>query len=611
LWVIWDIGSLPGAVNTIGVGDGSAAVDGDTSPSSAYAQAPAGMRALTVDLGKVYEVDAVKVWHYYNDGRTYNGTRVEVGLSTTSMTTVFDSAISGLYPESAAGKTHAFAKQKARFVRDWVNGSSVNPYNHWMEVEVYGDTERVSFDGQTEGGVYTNLVRSNGPAEIIDRWNRMAVAAGFPGLSFVSMYRDGRGLGIPALMAYNHVDQTVFNVRSDGLKYADYDAFTTGFEKGWADFFALNQNCIVNVSPGWDDSPLYPSSQTKSITHNTPDKFRTLLNKAKSFVNGNNIPPKLIMNEAWDEWGEGAVLAPTDRWGFGHLDALRREFTDGKPPAPSHLRAKGIGGKRINLIWTPAIESAGFDGYIVYRNGVEIGRTSWPHFSDESPISPGVLAQYHVVAVDAQSAVSLESNTVDITLNSPPPLSPTLYVSGKDHSLEITWSAVEDDKGSLTAGYSVDVSLNPSFSEFMPGWQDRNVGNALSATVTGLASGTSYYVRARAFDRWGNPSNPSPTIIGRTLASDDLTVNGARCYPNPFRRGGSAQTIVFDHMPPETSLRILTMEGKFVTTLTVDKFGRAEWDLRNRDGSAVANGVYVAILSMDGHRKTIKFIVEK
>lgn len=45
------------------------------------------------------------------------------------------------YNNSAvSGKTHTFTQQNVRYVRDYLNGSTVNTGNHWTEIEVWGTT---------------------------------------------------------------------------------------------------------------------------------------------------------------------------------------------------------------------------------------------------------------------------------------------------------------------------------------------------------------------------------------------------------------------------------------------------------------------------------------
>jgi phage minor structural protein len=84
--------------------NGSRVTDNDTN-SNNYASGASGVsQYVQIDLGAVYEdIDYIQVWHYYADGRTYNGTKVEVSADGITWTTVFDSALSGIYKETADG----------------------------------------------------------------------------------------------------------------------------------------------------------------------------------------------------------------------------------------------------------------------------------------------------------------------------------------------------------------------------------------------------------------------------------------------------------------------------------------------------------------------------
>jgi RHS repeat-associated protein len=120
------------------------AVNGDTWANSGsgtdreFAYTSGGLHYLQLDLGAVYSVDKVKVWHYGVGGRTYHNTKTQVSEDGVTWTTVFDSAVSGEYAETAAGKTHTFATRNVRYVRDYLNGSTANTGNHWVEMEVWG-----------------------------------------------------------------------------------------------------------------------------------------------------------------------------------------------------------------------------------------------------------------------------------------------------------------------------------------------------------------------------------------------------------------------------------------------------------------------------------------
>ncbi|KQR93286.1 hypothetical protein ASG01_08800 [Chryseobacterium sp. Leaf180] len=77
--------------------------DGDPNTYDYYEGAGNIGEFILVDLGALYEIDSVKVWHYYGDGRTYHGTKTQVSADGVNWVTVFDSAISGGYSETPQG----------------------------------------------------------------------------------------------------------------------------------------------------------------------------------------------------------------------------------------------------------------------------------------------------------------------------------------------------------------------------------------------------------------------------------------------------------------------------------------------------------------------------
>ena len=65
-------------------------------------------------------------------------------------------------------------------------------------------------------------------------------------------------------------------------------------------------------------------------------------------------------------------------------------------------------------------------------------------------------------------------------------------------SFMATWPSV---RGAI--GYLLDVSTSISFSSYVNGYHDLDVGNATGSVVTGLDRGTTYYYRVRAYDSTG------------------------------------------------------------------------------------------------------------
>ena len=87
---------------------------------------------------------------------------------------------------------------------------------------------------------------------------------------------------------------------------------------------------------------------------------------------------------------------------------------------------------------------------------------------------------------------------------------PTVNINSssvKQTSFDCSWTKV-----SGANGYRVDVSTSPDFQSFVPGYNNKDVGNVTSLTVTGLNVNTKYYVRVRAY----NPGQSASSNVAST-----------------------------------------------------------------------------------------------
>src|SRR5207253_1278737 len=72
-------------------------------------------------------------------------------------------------------------------------------------------------------------------------------------------------------------------------------------------------------------------------------------------------------------------------------------------------------------------------------------------------------------------------------------------------SFAASWSGV-----SGATDYRLDVSTSNSFTTYVPGYQDLDVGNMTSYNVTGLSAQTRYYYRVRAYN--GCDTSPNSNV---------------------------------------------------------------------------------------------------
>ena len=82
-----------------------------------------------------------------------------------------------------------------------------------------------------------------------------------------------------------------------------------------------NKRVLPAVMPMWDNTP---RRRNNAIVYenSTPDLYATWLEDAIQYVVKNRAEQeRVILLNAWNEWGEGAYLEPDRRFGYAYLEA--------------------------------------------------------------------------------------------------------------------------------------------------------------------------------------------------------------------------------------------------------------------------------------------------
>lgn len=133
-------------------GDNEYVVDGDKTPdATSMLQLPGGLQWVQLDLGAEHVISAVCVWHDQGDERVYKDMVVQISNDATfakGVTTIFNndhdnSAKLGKgtdkeYRERNDGRPIDAKLTKGRYVRCYSNGSTSEPVNNYIEIEVFG-----------------------------------------------------------------------------------------------------------------------------------------------------------------------------------------------------------------------------------------------------------------------------------------------------------------------------------------------------------------------------------------------------------------------------------------------------------------------------------------
>ena len=91
--------------STISYGTPERVTDGDLN-TNVYFETEIDKAYVQVDLGQIYDISEVKVWHY--NARTYHETKTEISEDGLEWITIFDSAIEGEYLETPQGHSITF-----------------------------------------------------------------------------------------------------------------------------------------------------------------------------------------------------------------------------------------------------------------------------------------------------------------------------------------------------------------------------------------------------------------------------------------------------------------------------------------------------------------------
>jgi uncharacterized protein YjdB len=145
--------------------------DGSKNTNSYTDDYPAsGLQYVQVDLGGNFDINDIKLWHYFGDGRKYHDVIVQVSNDptfTTGVKTVFNndtnnsaargSGANNEYAETSSGLDISLDAVNGRYVRFYSNGNTVNNNNHYVEIEIYG-CKSTTVSNQATGKSMTSSV---------------------------------------------------------------------------------------------------------------------------------------------------------------------------------------------------------------------------------------------------------------------------------------------------------------------------------------------------------------------------------------------------------------------------------------------------------------------
>lgn len=243
---------------------------------------------------------------------------------------------------------------KFKFCLNWCNHAPAEMMTA-KELERFGDLvikkylahpSYLKIDGKPvlfilSGYSFVKNLGIEGAKKEFEKFEQRCKDAGLKGLYLVSCegyimgednLKDGFAAGIDTFCLYNYPyagTKVTGPGKHEEASYADLVDQGTGL---WTHWNNLCKGAFwPTVMPGWDRRPWCKDADLLR-TGSTPALFEKSLKSAREHANKD----KVVMIEAWNEWGEGSVLEPSVEWKFGYLDKVRSVFA---PKTGSHKDA--------------------------------------------------------------------------------------------------------------------------------------------------------------------------------------------------------------------------------------------------------------------------------
>ncbi|MBT3741364.1 MAG: hypothetical protein HOG32_04030, partial [Polaribacter sp.] len=259
----------------------------------------------------------------------------------------------------------------------------------------------------------------------------------------------------------------------------------------------FTQDEMIDLFLQWNvEDPVSDVEKTRNSYHENTSNYAAQGNR-NPFIDNPYLATRI--------WGGNSA---EDTWG------IYKNSDTQAPTTPANVTLNNISLNSINVSWSASTDNIGVTGYNVYVDGVLEAQTTSTNITI-GDLNTNTTYSFTIVAKDLinnMSNASVAKNGTTLQDSEAPTIPGDVVVSNStDSSFKVSWSASTDN--SAVSGYEifVDGNLNATTT-------------ALSYTVFGLSTSTTYSVEILAKDIDNNKSSKSAAVNATTTAGNSTGV---------------------------------------------------------------------------------------